>query len=100
MYAALLQKCQFFIGVDSAGLHIAAAVGTLTIGIFGPSSPVSWAPIGKRHLIVQKEMPCVPCWQKGCNNSEKSRCLDELTQEKVKEMITIHLIRNNYGITL
>ncbi|HCC55600.1 MAG TPA: hypothetical protein DEQ20_11900 [Desulfobulbaceae bacterium] len=99
MYAALLQECQFFIGVDSAGLHIAAAVGTPTVGIFGPSSPVSWAPMGKQHLVIRKEMPCVPCWQKGCNNSEKSRCLDELTQGKVKEMITVHL-RNNYEITL
>jgi len=91
MYAALLQKCQFFIGVDSAGLHIAAAVGTPTVGIFGPSSPVSWAPVGKQHLIVQKKLPCVPCWQKGCNDSEKSRCLDELTLEEVRELIAVHL---------
>lgn len=91
MYAALLQRCQFFIGVDSAGLHIAAAVGTPTVGIFGPSSPVSWAPVGKQHLIVQKKLPCVPCWQKGCNDSEKSRCLDELTLEEVRELIAVHL---------
>lgn len=91
MYAALLQKCQFFIGVDSAGLHIAAAVGTPTVGIFGPSSSVSWAPVGRHHLIVQKNLPCVPCRQKGCNNSEKSSCLDELTLEEVKVRIGSHL---------
>jgi heptosyltransferase-3 len=90
-YAALLQKCRFFLGVDSAGLHIAAAVGTPTIGIFGPSSPVSWAPIGGQHLVVQKKMPCAPCREKGCNNSEKSRCLDELALEEVKERIGSHL---------
>ena len=98
MYAALLQKCQFFLGVDSAGLHIAAAVGTPTAGIFGPSSPLSWAPVGEQHLIIQKEMQCVPCWEKGCNNSEKSRCLDELTLEEVKVQITVNL-RNNFIIT-
>jgi heptosyltransferase-3 len=91
MYAALLQKCQFFIGVDSAGLHIAAAVGTPTVGIFGPSSPVSWAPLGGKHLVVQKNLPCVPCRQKGCNNSEKSSCLDELTLEEVRVRIGSHL---------
>ncbi|MBA3004355.1 MAG: glycosyltransferase family 9 protein [Desulfurivibrio sp.] len=99
MYAALLKQCQLFIGVDSAGLHIAAAVGTPTVGIFGPSSPESWAPRGGQHLIVQKKMPCVPCRQKGCNNSEQSRCLDELTLEEVRSRIDSHL-RINPAITL
>ncbi len=99
MYAALLQKCRLFIGVDSAGLHIAAAVGTPTVGIFGPSSPVSWAPLGRQHLVIQKKMPCVPCREKGCKNSEKSSCLDELTQEEVRAQIETHL-RSNSAITL
>ena len=91
MYAALLQQCRLFIGVDSAGLHIAAAVGTPTIGIFGPSSPVSWAPRGGKHLVVQKKMPCVPCRQKGCHDSEKSACLEELTLEEVRAGVESHL---------
>lgn len=99
MYAALLKNCQFFIGVDSAGLHIAAAVGTPTIGIFGPSSPVSWAPVGRQHLVVQKKMSCVPCREKGCKNGEKSSCLDELTLEEVRAQIETHLWSNS-AITL
>ncbi|MHB8150159.1 MAG: glycosyltransferase family 9 protein [Desulfobulbia bacterium] len=91
MYAALLQQCRLFIGVDSAGLHIAAAVGTPTVGIFGPSSPVSWAPRGKQHLIVQKNLPCVPCRNKGCHDSEKSACLEELTLEEVRAGVESHL---------
>lgn len=99
MYAALLQKCRLFIGVDSAGLHIAAAMGTPTVGIFGPSSPLSWAPVGRQHLMVQKRMPCIPCRQKGCDNSEKSSCLDELTLEEVRTQIGVHL-KNNPSIML
>lgn len=83
MYAALLKKCRLFIGVDSAGLHIAAAVGTPTVSLFGPSSPASWAPRGGQHLVVQKDFPCLPCRRKGCGDSEKSRCLDELTVGEV-----------------
>ena len=83
MYAALLKKCRLFIGVDSSGLHIAAAVGTPTVSFFGPSSPASWAPRGAQHLVVQKNLSCVPCRQKGCGDSEKSRCLDELTVAEV-----------------
>lgn len=87
LYAALLKRCRFFIGVDSAGLHIAAAVGTPTVGIFGPSSPVSWAPREARHLVIQKEFGCVPCRKKGCEGGEKSRCLDELTAHEVMRKI-------------
>lgn len=83
LYAAVLKLSHLFIGVDSAGLHIAAAVGTPTVSIFGPSAPSSWAPRGKAHMVVQKSLACVPCRMKGCNNSEKSRCLEELRVEEV-----------------
>ncbi len=91
LYAALLSRCRLFIGVDSAGLHIAAAVGTPTVSLFGPSSPVSWAPQGQGHMVVRKEFPCVPCRQKGCNGSGTSRCLDELTVEQVLTAVAAQL---------
>lgn len=84
---ALLNCCSFFIGIDSAGLHIAAAVGTRTAAIFGPSSPDSWAPKGREHLVIQADLPCVPCRQKGCNNKETSKCLQMLSHEKIYQTI-------------
>jgi ADP-heptose:LPS heptosyltransferase len=85
--AGLLSLAGLFIGVDSAGLHIAAAVGTPTVSIFGPSDPASWAPRGSRHAVIQPTLPCVPCRQKGCENSGVSRCLDELSVAEI--MVTI-----------
>ncbi len=77
--AALLKASRLFIGCDSAGIHIAAAVGTPTVSIFGPSSPASWAPGGDRHIVVtHPDFSCIPCRNKGCENSGISRCLDEL----------------------
>jgi len=84
---ALLKCCSFFIGIDSAGLHIAAAVGTRTAAIFGPSSPESWAPKGKDHLVIQSELSCVPCREKGCNDSEISKCLRMLNHESIYQTI-------------
>lgn len=84
---ALLAGARLFIGIDSAGIHIAGAVGTPTVAIFGPSSPASWAPIGKRHRVVQKALPCVPCRRKGCEDTEVSRCLEGLTLEEVTPAI-------------
>ncbi|HIJ79559.1 MAG: glycosyltransferase family 9 protein [Desulfobulbaceae bacterium] len=91
-YAALLSRCGLFIGVDSAGQHIAAAVGVPTLTIYGPSKPASWAPQGEKHKVVQKQLYCVPCCQTGCENSHQSRCLDELTVEEVTREIDQHLI--------
>jgi len=85
--AAVFKACKLFIGVDSAGVHIAAAVGIPTVGIFGPSSVSDWAPRGKHHHVVHKAFPCVPCTDKGCQDSEFSRCLKELTLEEVKTVV-------------
>jgi lipopolysaccharide heptosyltransferase II len=84
---AVLKACALFIGVDSAGMHIAAAVGTPTVSIFGPSAPASWAPRGPEHLVVHRNLPCVPCRQKGCDGTERSRCLDELTVAEVMSAV-------------
>lgn len=73
--AGLLARSDLFIGVDSAGMHVAAALGTATVTIFGPSSASDWAPRGDIHTSVTPDWPCTPCFQKGCRNSGISECL-------------------------
>jgi len=85
--AAVFKACRLFIGVDSAGVHIAAAVGLPTVCIFGPSSSSGWAPRGLQHRVVHKDLPCLPCGKKGCDNSAHSRCLEELTLEEVMSVV-------------
>jgi len=63
--AALIEASALFIGNDSAPLHIAAAVGTPTIGIFGPSDWRQFAPTGApghRQRLVHSDLPCSPCF--------------------------------------
>ncbi len=79
----VLKLAACFIGVDTAALHIAAAVDTPTIGLFGPSAAVSWAPRGTHHRVVTADLPCIPCRNKGCDNSEYSRCMQMLSTESV-----------------
>jgi ADP-heptose:LPS heptosyltransferase/GT2 family glycosyltransferase len=97
MLAALLKACALFIGVDSAGLHIAAAVGTPTVSIFGPSSAASWAPRGPRHVVVHPDLPCVPCRQKGCEGTERSRCLESLTVPEVMAAVAAQIAKLSNG---
>lgn len=97
LYPALLSLCRLFVGIDSAGIHLAAAVGTPTVSIFGPSSPVSWAPRGPQHLVVQKSWPCLPCRMKGCEGLETSRCLDELSVAEIAANVASVLDRLSVG---
>ena len=96
---AVLEACSLFIGVDTAALHIAAAVGIPTVGIFGPSSWTNWAPRGRDHLVLKKGLSCQPCSQKGCDGSENSRCLLELTSQEafimMERMLDKALVRKS-----
>ncbi len=85
--AAVLSQSRLHIGVDSAAPHIAAAVGVPTVTIYGPSSWFDWAPVGDSHRVVLPNMDCVPCHQKGCDGSGRSRCLEELTVEQVQKTV-------------
>jgi len=80
---ALFKMCRLVVGVDTAALHIAAAVKTPTVGIFGPSRAEVWAPKGPQHITMSSPSPCVPCAMKGCRDEGKSLCLEELEAEKV-----------------
>lgn len=82
------------IGVDSAAPHIAAAVDTPTITIYGPTDWQDWAPQGKMHSVVTPDRDCAPCYQKGCDGSGTSKCLEELTADKVKRAIQVFIEKN------
>jgi heptosyltransferase-3 len=81
--SALLAMSSLHLGVDSAAPHIAAAVGTPTLTIFGPGNWKSWTVTDDLHQVVTSNLPCVPCNRKGCDDSGISRCLDELATDRV-----------------
>jgi ADP-heptose:LPS heptosyltransferase len=59
--AALLRELDLFITGDTGPMHLAAAVGTPVVAVFGPSDPVRYAPAGPADRIVRAELPCSPC---------------------------------------
>ena len=86
--AALAARARLFLGVDSAPMHIAAAMGTPTVGIFGPSGDREWGPWdndgGHRHRIVASlTHACRPCGRAGCDDSKVSDCLVTLPVAQV-----------------
>jgi ADP-heptose:LPS heptosyltransferase len=59
--AAVLERLDVYITGDTGPMHLAAAVGTPVVAVFGPSDPVRYAPRDARHRIVRIDLPCSPC---------------------------------------
>jgi heptosyltransferase-3 len=80
--AALSARAKLFIGVDSAPVHIAAAMQTPVVALFGPSGELEWGPWRVQHRIVASgEHPCRPCGNDGCGGGKVSECLTRLPVE-------------------
>ncbi|HSJ96066.1 MAG TPA: glycosyltransferase family 9 protein, partial [Myxococcota bacterium] len=85
--AALAARARLFIGVDSAPMHIAAAMGTPVVALFGPSGELQWGPWRVAHRIVASDHPCRPCGNDGCGGGKVSECLTGLPVERVHSAI-------------
>lgn len=77
--AALAARAKLFVGVDSAPMHIAAAMRTPVVALFGPSGEMEWAPWQVAHRVVASTVhPCRPCGNDGCGGGKVSECLTHL----------------------
>jgi heptosyltransferase-3 len=95
---ALLKRCTFVVSNDSGPMHIAAAVGTPVLGIYGPTNPDLQGPYGENHIIVREEgLDCLACNLTTCPIGHP--CMVNLTVESVmhgvERLITRNRIRTN-----
>jgi len=87
--AALFQQALVVLGPDSGPLHLASAVGTPTVTLFGPADPVEFGTWGSsaRHVILASDIACRPCrvldW--GADNPEYHPCMREIEVGQVLE---------------
>jgi len=82
--AALTGKARAFVGVDSAPMHIAAAMGTPTVALFGPSNEILWGPWGVPARVIRSdEQLCGPCDHDGCGGGKVSDCLTTIPVPRV-----------------
>lgn len=61
--AAYIQQCDLFLTNDTGPMHIAAAVGTPTVSLFGPGNHIRFQPLGTMHQTIRHAVPCSPCKQ-------------------------------------
>ena len=89
--AALTEQARAFVGVDSAPMHIAAAVGTPAVALFGPSSEIAWGPWRVANRVVAgRTFPCRPCGLDGCGGGKVSECITTIPIERMHgELISL-----------
>ena len=89
---ALLERCEVCLTCDSGPMHIAAAVGTPTVALFGPTDPVRHRPYSNGHEVVEKSVSCRPCYKRTCQRQDTPHlCMKEISIGEVVNALEIKL---------
>ena len=87
--AALYRRAQVVVTTDSGPMHMAAAVGTPVVALFGPTAPWRTGPYGPNHVVIRADLSCSPCFKKQCLTTayEERACMKRLTVDHVTQAV-------------
>ena len=85
----IIQRAKVAIGPDTGLMHIAAALGTPVVSLWGATDPQRTGPYGFQHLVIQGEAPCAPCHRRRCSIGRV--CLQSITAEQIGAKIRMAL---------
>jgi heptosyltransferase I len=91
----IIQKAKLAIGPDTGLMHIAAAVGTPVISLWGATDPRRTGPFGFTDLIIRGEAPCVPCKRRQCPIGRV--CMQSITKSMIDEKVMAVVQREPVG---
>lgn len=83
--AALLERCHLLVTNDTGTMHMATAVGTPVVAIFGSTDINTTGPWGEGHKVIKKDVPCSPCLKRVCPTDH--RCMELITVDEVEEVV-------------
>ncbi len=81
---AMLEMAKVVVSTDSGPMHMAAALGTPVVAIFGPTAPWRTGPYGANNIVVRKEIFCSPCFKRRCVTKA---CMEAIDPEEVLEKV-------------
>ena len=84
---ALLRRARLLVTNDSGPMHLAAAVGTPVIALFGPTDPTRTGPYGAGHTVLRSGVPCSPCFSRRCTNAVELECLTAIQPQQVMDAV-------------
>jgi heptosyltransferase-2 len=87
--SALLERCQLLVSNDTGTMHMATAVGTPVVALFGSTDPITTGPWGDGHVVISKIVSCSPCMKRICPIDH--RCMELITVDEVEEAVSLKL---------
>ena len=85
MLAALYEKTALVISTDTGPMHLAAAMGTPVVAIFGPTAPWRTGPYGSGHRVVRADLECSPCFKRQCETID---CMHQISVGQVFDAVS------------
>lgn len=85
--AACIEQCDLFLTNDTGPMHIAAAVATPTVSLFGPGNHIRFQPLGARHQTIRYDVPCSPCKQ-FTDKCKDNICMKGISVDEVWQSIS------------
>jgi len=90
--AALFREARVVVTGDTGPMHIAVAVGTPVIALFGPTNPQLTGPYAADAIVLNKHIECSPCLERRCPlNYDPPKCMDLITVEEVYDAVLARL---------
>lgn len=93
---AVLERAAVVVSTDSGPMHMAAALGTPVVALFGPTAPWRTGPYGKGHKVVRKDLPCSPCFKRRC---PQRKCMAAIEVREVLHEVEQVLRERTNGLT-
>lgn len=87
----LLRKATLLVTNDSGPMHVAAAVRTPVVSMFGPTSERRTGPYGSGHTVLSAPVSCRPCFSRRCHHAVQLECLTAISPEQVLQAVRDHL---------
>lgn len=85
---AILARCDLLVSGDTGPLHLATAVGTRVLALFGAADPARTGPVGAGHRVIQATgTSCVPCGSRTCANREYLECMKNISVKEVADAV-------------
>ena len=88
---ALLKRIDLLVTVDSGPMHLAAAVGTPLVALFGPTDPRLNGPYGSDGAVLRVPLPCSPCLKRRCQIRDDRLCMRSISEEEVAAAASVIL---------
>jgi ADP-heptose:LPS heptosyltransferase len=82
-----IRLSELMITNDTGPMHVAAALGTRVVALFGPTEPRRTGPYRQLHNVLQLNLPCVPCLKRRCTYIKPFECLRAIPPAAVFEAV-------------